>query len=98
MQTTNICKIEPNETKAWLMSPVTPSDQEMDQVYSTATAALKGPQRRIKKLRCEICCQAFKSCTDKAVPPENSYQHESVTRSDKQCQLSPVSRVSSELY
>jgi len=36
MKTANKCKTKPNETKAWLRSPFTPSGQVTDLAYSTA--------------------------------------------------------------
>jgi len=42
METTNISKTKPNETKVWFRSPFMPSGQEMDRIYSTAAGAKMG--------------------------------------------------------
>jgi len=39
LNTTNICKTKPNETKSWFRSPFTPSSQKTDWAYSTAHEA-----------------------------------------------------------
>jgi len=42
MNTTDICKTKPNETKARFRSPFTPSNQEMDPANSTADGSTRG--------------------------------------------------------
>jgi len=55
METVNICKTKPNETKAWFMPPFMPAGHEMDPAYYTAAEARTLPMKR-------TTCLALKAC------------------------------------